>query len=145
MSRINRGPARVCRSNVFVREIPFHQAHPPDSDSKSSDAKSIVDAYDRRLFAKRRVLLPGTNYTLAPIVSATVVGGVSHRTVSILRWPLPWGLWSTDTSVYALDIHGSAHAVNMPMYMREWTGSRPPERPSKTDGERNTHATRSRS
>ena len=34
-------------------------------------------------------------------------------------------LWSTDTSVYALDIHGSAHAVNMPVYMRERTGSRP--------------------
>ena len=27
--------------------------------------------------------------------------------------------------MYALDIHGSAHAVNMPVYMRERTGSRP--------------------
>lgn len=33
MSRIDRGPAIIFRSNVFVREIPFHQAHPPDSDS----------------------------------------------------------------------------------------------------------------
>lgn len=46
-------------------------------------------------------------------------------TVGILRWPLPFGSPSAspDTFVYALDIHGCAHAVNMPAYMREWTGS----------------------
>lgn len=45
--------------------------------------------------------------------------------VGILRWPLPFGSPSAspDTFVYALDIHGCAHAVNMPAYMRERTGS----------------------